>query len=331
MSDIPGVVRLQTHSRTGASKRSTRTEPKSGTAFARSKFARLTPMRLPTDPRRRPESDESDLSVLGKGERVFHVDPEIAHRILDLAMAICQPVGLSDRYHERHLLPQALHPGCTARQLFSRRRECGQSQSQVSRIAADLEASLGARLLACTTRAVTPTEAGADLLVRMEPILAALEEAEESLCERGRSARSVRMSMPTSFGIQVAVPRLAAFAQRHPRLHLQFLMEDRRQDLTRDAVDVAFRLGRLVDATATAELIATIPRVIVASPDYLAAHGEPGRPEDLSGHRIVGGTAASSTTVWRFSRGDEELEIAVDPIFSTNENEAIQGIISDPA
>ncbi len=201
-------------------------------------------------------------------------------------------------------------------------RECGLSQSQVSRIVADLEASLGARLLARTTRAVTPTEAGAGFLLRMEPILAALDEAEESLREGGDLRGLVRMSMPTSFGIRVAVPRLAAFAQRHPRLHLQFLMEDRRQDLTRDAVDVAFRLGRLIDSTATAKLIATIPRVIVASPAYLAAHGEPERPEDLSGHRIVGGTAASVPTAWRFSRGDEELEIAVDPVFSTNENEA---------
>lgn len=201
-------------------------------------------------------------------------------------------------------------------------RECGLSQSQVSRIVADLESSLGARLLARTTRAVTPTEAGVDFLMRMEPILSALDEAEESLREGGDLRGLLRMSMPTSFGIRVVVPRLAAFAQRHPRLHLQFLMEDRRQDLTRDAVDVAFRLGRLADSTATAKLIATIPRVVVASPDYLAAHGEPGRPEDLTGHRIVGGTAASAPTAWRFSRGEEELEIAVDPVFSTNENEA---------
>jgi DNA-binding transcriptional LysR family regulator len=154
-------------------------------------------------------------------------------------------------------------------------RECGLSQSQVSRIIAELETSLGARLLSRTTRAVVLTEAGAEFLARMEPILAALDEAEHSVREGGDLRGLLRMSMPTSFGIRDAIPRLAAFAARHPNLHLQFLLEDRRQDLVRDAVDVAIRLGRLVDSTATVKLIATIPRVVVASPGYLAQHGKP--------------------------------------------------------
>ena len=54
-------------------------------------------------------------------------------------------------------------------------RECGLSQSQASRIVADLEAELGIRLLTRTTRAVVPTEAGSEFLERVEPILAALD------------------------------------------------------------------------------------------------------------------------------------------------------------
>src|SRR5271163_4500013 len=78
-------------------------------------------------------------------------------------------------------------------------RESGLSQSQASRVIADLEADLGARLLSRTTRAVAPTEAGAEFLARIEPILTALDEAQNSVRE-GEDFRGVlRMSTPTSF------------------------------------------------------------------------------------------------------------------------------------
>ena len=200
-------------------------------------------------------------------------------------------------------------------------RECGLSQPQVSRLVADLEAELGVRLLSRTTRAVVPTEAGGEFLARIEPILAALDEAEHSVREGGELRGLLRMSMPTSFGVRDVIPRLAAFAERHPDLHIQLQLGDRRQDLIRDAVDVAIRLGRLPDSTATAKRIATIPRVVVASPGYLERHGVPRTPEDLAGHRIVGGTAAAVPAAWRFERNGEESAIKLEPHFSTDENE----------
>jgi DNA-binding transcriptional LysR family regulator len=200
-------------------------------------------------------------------------------------------------------------------------RECGLSQSQASRIVADLETELGARLLSRTTRAVVPTEAGGEFLARIEPILAALDEAEHSVREGGELRGLLRMSMPTSLGIRDVIPRLAAFTQRHPHLHLQLQLGDRRQDLVRDAVDVAIRLGQLADSTATVKRIATIPRVVVASPDYLARCGTPETPDDLVRHRIVGGTAAAVPTAWRFERNGRESSIKLEPHFSTDENE----------
>ena len=201
-------------------------------------------------------------------------------------------------------------------------RECGLSQSQASRIVADLEAELGVRLLSRTTRAVVPTEAGGEFLARIEPILAALNEAEHSVREGGELRGLLRMSMPTSFGIRDAIPHLASFAERHPHLHIQLQLGDRRHDLVREAVDVAIRLGRLSDSTATAKLIAMIPRVVVASPEYLARHGVPETPDDLIQHRIVGGSAAAVPTAWRFERNGQEFAIKLEPHFSTDENEA---------
>src|SRR5271168_2684850 len=200
-------------------------------------------------------------------------------------------------------------------------RESGLSQSQASRLIADLEAELGARLLARTTRAVVPTEAGAEFLARMDPILAALDEAANSVRE-GEDFRGVlRISTPTSFGVRDVIPRLAGFAAKHPNLHIQLQLEDRRQDLVRDAVDVAIRLGRLPDASATAKLIARIPRMGVAAPSYLAREGTPAEPSDLARHRIVGGTATAVPTAWLFERAGEETRLDLEPHFSTNDNE----------
>jgi DNA-binding transcriptional LysR family regulator len=202
-------------------------------------------------------------------------------------------------------------------------RECGLSQSQASRIIADLETELGARLLTRTTRAVVPTEAGGEFLARIEPILAALDEAEHSVRDGGELRGLLRMSMPTSLGVRDVIPRLAAFAERHPNLHIQLQLGDNRQDLIKAAVDVAIRLGRLPDSTATAKLIAMIPRVVIASPDYLARHGAPETPEDLVRHRILGGTAAAAPTAWKFQKDGEERAIKLEPHFSTDENEGL--------
>ncbi len=129
------------------------------------------------------------------------------------------------------------------------------------------------------------------------------------------------MSMPTSFGLHTVIPRLATFTAKHPDLHIHLLLEDRWQDLVREAVDVAIRLGRLIDSSATAKLIATIPRVIVAAPEYLERAGVPAAPMDLTKHRIVGGSAAAVPTAWVFERDEERVAVDLQPHFSTNENE----------
>jgi DNA-binding transcriptional LysR family regulator len=200
-------------------------------------------------------------------------------------------------------------------------RECALSQSQASRIIADLEADLGTRLLSRSTRAVVPTQAGAEFLARLEPILAALDEAEHSIRDDSELRGLLRLSTPTSFGVRTIIPRLPAFTSKHPDLRIHLQLDDRRQDLVRDAVDVAIRLGRLVDSSATAMRIASIPRVIVAAPAYLEQAGTPAMPTDLTKHRIVGGSAAAVATAWAFERGREKVPVDLTPHFASNDNE----------
>ncbi|SEN10727.1 DNA-binding transcriptional regulator, LysR family [Luteibacter sp. UNCMF331Sha3.1] len=198
-------------------------------------------------------------------------------------------------------------------------REAGLAQSQVSRMIADLEAGLGARLLSRTTRAVQPTEAGLEFLARMEPILAAIEDAENSVRETGELRGVLRIGMPSTMALRVVIPRLRAFAERHPQLHIELLLDDKWQDMVREAVDVGIRVGTLPDAAGTARLIGRMQRVVVASPDYIASHGKPERPEDIPRHRIVGGPAAMQATSWRFEREGGVAEVEIHADISSND------------
>jgi DNA-binding transcriptional LysR family regulator len=198
-------------------------------------------------------------------------------------------------------------------------RECGLAQSQVSRMIAELEASLGARLLSRTTRAVALTEAGIEFLTRVEPIIAALDDAENSVRENGELSGLLRIGMPSTMGIRVVLPRLAAFTERHPLLHIELLLEDQWQDMVKEAIDVGIRVGSLPDLAGTARQIGTMRRVIVASPDYLARHGTPAIPADIENHRVVGGPAGSHISSWKFFRDGEETSINLHPQVSTND------------
>jgi DNA-binding transcriptional LysR family regulator len=184
---------------------------------------------------------------------------------------------------------------------------------------AELEASLGARLLSRTTRAVVPTEAGLEFLARMEPILAAVDDAENSVRETGELRGLLRIGMPSTMGIRVVIPRLSAFTERHPLLHLELMLEDQWQDMVREAVDIGIRVGHLPDLAGTARQIGTMHRVIVASPAYLARHGTPTVPTDLAQHRIVGGPAGSHATSWQFERDGQTTSVDLNPQFSTND------------
>lgn len=198
-------------------------------------------------------------------------------------------------------------------------REAGLAQSQVSRAIAELEADLCTRLLSRTTRAVVPTEAGLEFLARIEPILAALDDAGNSVRQTGELRGRLRVGLPSTLATRVVLPRLRRFTEEHPALHIEVLQDDEWQDMVREVVDVGLRVGGLPDTTGTTRKIGTMRRIIVASPDYLAAHGMPERPADLHDHRIIFGPAGSRPSSWRLTLGNEQVTIDLRPHLTIND------------
>jgi DNA-binding transcriptional LysR family regulator len=204
---------------------------------------------------------------------------------------------------------------------FSRAgKDLGLSQASVSRIVATLEREIGAALLTRTTRAVTLTEAGADYLARIEPILAALEEADQAARGGGALRGILRVALSTSFGAREVVPRLPPFLERHPSLRLNLLMSDQRHELVQEGVDIAIRLGALTDSTATARLIGSARRVLVASPSYVMRAGTPKTPADLASHALIIGPPGPSEA-WTFQRDGRTVSIRAEGRLNVTANE----------
>ncbi|HWT99298.1 MAG TPA: LysR family transcriptional regulator [Terriglobales bacterium] len=200
-------------------------------------------------------------------------------------------------------------------------REFGLSQPSVSRILAELEREVGASLVARTTRAVTLTEAGADYLARVEPILVALEEADDAVRCTGTLRGSLRVGVSSGFGVREVIPRLPGFVAGHPALAIDLVMNDQRQDLIGDGVDVVFRFGALADSSAKMLHIARTPRLLVASPRYITLHGMPKTPADLAEHVIIAGPAGIPTEGWSFEKKGRKTTVRLESRLNIGQHE----------
>lgn len=149
-----------------------------------------------------------------------------------------------------------------------------------------LEDALGVRLLHRTTRRLHPTPEGLRLAGEGRALVEAFDGLAGSLRESGGQAvgGTLRVTMSASFGRQHVSPRLPLFLAAHPGLQLSVHMSDQQVDLVREGFDLAIRIGDLDDSQLVGRQIAANPRVLVASPDYLARRGAPVTPEDLLAH-----------------------------------------------
>jgi DNA-binding transcriptional LysR family regulator len=213
-------------------------------------------------------------------------------------------------------------------------REMNIPQPTVSRIISQLEKNVGATLLIRTTRAVGLTEAGSDFIARLEPILTALDEAEQAARGSDELRGVLRVGLSSTFAIRALVPRLPRFLDRHPELRVELLMDDLRQDLVSEGVDVALRFGPLQDSSAMAKRIGSTPRIIAAAPGYLKRAGTPQVPADLANHSVIVGPSIAGH-VWSFRHEGTAFSVRVDGRLSVSVNEvstvaavAEMGIIS---
>lgn len=201
-------------------------------------------------------------------------------------------------------------------------REAGLAQSSVSRTIAELEKEVGVQLLLRTTRAVTLTDAGRTYLGRIEAILDALDAANHAARGTGELRGVLRVGAPLGLGIRELVPALPAFLESHPALRLHLIVDDQWRDMVRDGVDVLLRAGKAAPAGAISRRLATLPRVLVAAPSYLARAGTPVTPGALAQHRLIAGPVGGGVNSWSFTRNGKTTVVPIEGRISVNVNEA---------
>lgn len=205
--------------------------------------------------------------------------------------------------------------------------QLGVSNRLTSKYVAALEQRLGTRLLQRTTRRVGLTPAGEDLLARAPALLGELDDLLATVAEGSRGlSGTIRLSAPLTFGEIYVSGMLARFARAHPDLSLDLRLTDAFSDLAADGIDLAFRIGRLDNLTLKARAFGRVRSVVVASPAYLAEHGTPATPTDLTNHACIIDTNRRTPRRWIFA---SEQEIAVNGRFQVNSARAAALLASD--
>ncbi|MDX1795469.1 MAG: LysR family transcriptional regulator, partial [Hydrogenovibrio sp.] len=162
------------------------------------------------------------------------------------------------------------------------------AKSAVSRRLSELEARLETKLIHRTTRSSHLTEAGQFYYQRSLGLMASVEEMNQRLSDEDRHLEGgLRLSIPLSFGLQHLSPLLDEFARRYPKIKLYIDFSDREIDLIEEGLDMAVRISDLKDSSVQARKIAPIRFVLVASPGYLEAHGEPKDLQSLKHHQLL--------------------------------------------
>ncbi|WP_395609887.1 LysR family transcriptional regulator [Pseudomonas sp. B22129] len=191
-------------------------------------------------------------------------------------------------------------------------RQLHVGQPAISKSIAQLEERLGVRLLLRSTHGLTPTEAGQSFY---EHAKRSIDEADEAdMAARGAGATlsgRLRICAAVTFARLHIVPHLGQFLAEHPSLDVEVVLDDRNVDLIEAGIDVALRMGDLVDSSLTARKIAQGRRLVLGTPAYFESAGEPQTPADLTSHQTVVYDQRGGGAVWAFQQDSVKTNVTV--------------------
>jgi DNA-binding transcriptional LysR family regulator len=191
--------------------------------------------------------------------------------------------------------------------------DLGISRSFLSEVIRAVEEKLGVRLLNRTSRSVSMTETGERLFAQIKPLLERFAAVAESINEgRETPAGRVRLSVPRAAAKLIIEPVLARFLAAYPAISLEICVDNALTDIVREHFDAGIRLGSRVDRDMVAIRLASVRPAFVASPEYLAVHGQPRHPTDLGNHRCIHRRFGKSAPgPWLFVKRGKRLQLEV--------------------
>lgn len=200
-------------------------------------------------------------------------------------------------------------------------RRLGVSPPTVTRAIAALEEHLGIKLFNRTTRFIRLSEAGLRYLEDARGVIAFANEADQAVLGLNTEPRgSLSVTASVLFGRMYVMPGIIDYMKRYPGMEVSALFVDRVVNIVQEGIDVAIRIGELPDSGFNARKVASVRRVFCASPGYLAEHGTPRTPEELTEHRIIVSQAMNPTSEWRFLKDRRPFTVKVKPHLALSDN-----------
>ena len=205
-------------------------------------------------------------------------------------------------------------------------RQMGLSRSVVNKAVINLENRLGTQLLRRSTRRVTPTETGLAFYDRCVQILGELEAAISAVSElQEQPTGNLRINAPMSFGMLHLSSLVSEFMGSNPKMRVEVVLNDRVVDPIEEGFDVTLRIGEASPSTSLiSREIGAIKRVLCASPKYVEAFGEPGRPTDLKSHRCLHYGYQASGSQWRLLGPGSDQTYAIRCVMWSNNGEVLR-------
>jgi len=207
--------------------------------------------------------------------------------------------------------------------------QLGLTKAMVSQHLARLERELGVTLLVRSTRRMSLTEAGAVFHADCARILAEAEAAIERVGESRDTPRgTLRLTTSTDYGMAVVAPALASFMQRHPAVQADLVIGDQLSDLIAERFDLAIRIGWLRDSSLRAIRLGGFRQLVVATPAYLAVHGTPRQPEQLTTHGWIALSVLPSPLRWTIiSSAGKRRTVRMRPVAQANNAAAVRALV----
>jgi len=204
-------------------------------------------------------------------------------------------------------------------------RALSMSPPSVTRVVSGLEQHLGTALFVRTTRSVGLTEAGARFLQDATRIITDLAEAEGAAIGAHKTPRGVlRITAPVLFGGMFVTPILSDFLDHYQHVSAEAVFLDRIVNMIDEGHDVAIRIGELADSSLMATRVGAVRLMVFAAPEYLALHGTPVHPDDLSSYNLVLPMPLGTSPNWHFQIDGKPIAIRPAARLKINTNDAVR-------
>lgn len=198
------------------------------------------------------------------------------------------------------------------------------TKSAVSKRLAQLESSLGVRLLERTTRSLSLTEAGGRFLEHAASAMEAMHQAELAATElQDKPSGHLRVLSLMSFGCSQVAPLLHDFVELYPLVTVALVLDDQPSRLLDGDFDVALRAGPLPEHSLVSRKLAVLHSGIFASPTYLKHHGTPQKPTDLNSRNCLTYSYSPEPSQWVFRRQGITESIEVSGGIQVNNGDAL--------